>query len=179
MTSPRERVRQATERWGEADVVRLCSELVRSSPGAVQGRLLDLAMVLGGLTDRDWLAGGKPPGHGYWSRVWAVRALLYVWDESAGRAVIGALGDEHWRVREMALKVVALRELGQAAGIAERLCADEVPRVRAAAVRALAAVGEGEHADVVRGLLDDGPLVARAAASALRTLSRRLDRDLG
>lgn len=109
-----------------------------------------------------------------------MRALLYVWDESAGRAVIGALGDEHWRVREMALKVIARREVGPAAEFASRLGADEVPRVRAATARALAVVGEGEHVDAVRALRDDPePLVARAAASALRMLATRLDRDLG
>jgi len=112
---PRDRVRRATERWGETEVVRLCSELLRGGSGDVQDRPLDLAMVLGGLSDRDWLAGGKPPGHGYWARVWAARALLYVWDDSASSSITAALEDEHWRVREMVAKVVALRELGLAA----------------------------------------------------------------
>ena len=43
----------------------------------VAGEDLELAMVLGGLHDPGWLAGGKPPGHGYWARAWAARALLY------------------------------------------------------------------------------------------------------
>lgn len=160
-------------------MVRLCSELLRGGSGDVQDRPLDLAMVLGGLSDRDWLAGGKPPGHGYWARVWAARALLYVWDDSASSSITAALEDEHWRVREMVAKVVALRELGLAAEAVTGLGDDETPRVRAAAARALAAIGEAEHAEVLRDLADDPePLVARAARTALRALSRRLDRAL-
>jgi hypothetical protein len=48
-----------------------------------------------------------------------------------------------------------------------------------AALRALARVGEAEDADVVRDCLDDPePDVAASAGTALREMSRRLDRDL-
>lgn len=43
--------------------------------------------------------------------MWAARSLLYAWDVEAVPAVLGALGDEAWRVREMAAKVVAHRRL--------------------------------------------------------------------
>jgi hypothetical protein len=35
-----------------------------------------------------------------------LRKLLYSWDEMARAAVLDALADEAWRVREMAAKVV-------------------------------------------------------------------------
>jgi HEAT repeat protein len=63
---------------------------------------------------------------------------LYAWDDNAADAVIAALADEAWRVREMAAKVVARRRLGDALTVVAALQQDPVPRVRAAAARALA-----------------------------------------
>jgi hypothetical protein len=40
--------------------------------------------------------------------------LLYAWAEEADGAVVAALADDHWRVREMAAKVVARRRIGAA-----------------------------------------------------------------
>jgi hypothetical protein len=40
---------------------------------------------------------------------------LYVWTDAAASAVVEALTHEAWRVREMAAKVVAAREIGSAA----------------------------------------------------------------
>lgn len=175
---PVERVRNACARWGEAVVASDCAALLRSGT-VLDGRLLDLAMALGELTDRDWFEAGKPPGHAYWARVWAARALLYVWTDEAAPAVVTALADEQWRVREMAAKVTARREIGTAADRLAGLSADPVPRVRAAAACGLAEVGEAEHADVLHRLAEDpDPLVARTAGAALGRLSRRLDRDL-
>lgn len=49
-----------------------------------------------------------------------------------------------------------------------------LPRQPVAVARALAIVGEGEHATAIARLVDDSePLVARAAADALNHLSRR------
>ncbi|NUT36798.1 MAG: hypothetical protein HOV79_27395, partial [Hamadaea sp.] len=110
----------------------------------------------------------------YWPRVWGARALLYVWEPAAASAVVQALADEHWRVREMAAKVCLRRELGSALEPLEALASDPVPRVRVAAARALGALGEAEHAAVLRTMRDDGPHIA----AALELLSRRLDRDL-
>ena len=51
----------------------------------------------------------------YFLRVWAARALLYAWDDRAARPRCdGARRRASWRVREMAAKVVAKRQLGDA-----------------------------------------------------------------
>ncbi len=127
--TPVERVAAASDRWGDGEVVLRCIRLLGQPPGAVpKGGELELALVLGGLRDRDWFAGGKPPGHRYWARVWAARAMRYVWDDSAAPTVLAALGDEHWRVREMAAKVVGDREIGEAADrLRLLLVGDDVP----------------------------------------------------
>lgn len=178
--SPAERVAAARTLWGDGVVVRRCVGLLHLAPDSeVTGDGLELAMVLGGLRDRGWLTTGKPPGHAYWARVWAARALRYVWNEYAAAATGHALGDAHWRVREMAAKVVGDHEVADTADRLVILTGDEIPRVRKAAVRALAVVGEGEQADAVRSLLDDpDESVAAAAATALASLSQRLDRPL-
>jgi len=175
--TPAERVGAACDRWGDGEVVRSCAALLVAGPAAPTGENLDVAMVLGAVEDRDWLASGKPPGHAYWARVWAARALRYVWADSAAPAVIAALDDEHWRVREMAAKVVGDHEIGEAADRLADLLGDGTPRVRAAAARALGAVGEGEHSDALKMARGDRDgTVARAAGSALHAMSRRLDR---
>ena len=86
--------------------------------------------------DLAWL-GGTEDWTPYWRRAWGARGLLYVWDDSALEAVAAALGDEHWRVREMALKVVRAHALTALTGEVADLRADDNARVRAAAERAL------------------------------------------
>ena len=55
----------------------------------------------------------------------------------------------------------------------------ELPRVRVQALRTLGAVGDTEHVDVVRELLDDeNQAVRRQAARSLTQLARRLDLDV-
>jgi HEAT repeat protein len=73
----------------------------------------------------------------YWFRVWALRGLLWAWDPRAVEAVIEAMGDESWRVREMAAKVVGRNFVGEALSAVADLDDDPVPRVRSAAARAL------------------------------------------
>jgi hypothetical protein len=166
--TPKERVRAACARWGEAEVVRDCVTVLRGGPWP---------------TDEKWLLLGGPGApsqlkkevHAYWAHVWAARVLLYAWREEAAPAVIIALGHPAWRVREMAAKVCALREV-----YAEELApllADPVPRVRIAAARAVGAVGEAEHAPALRALTNDS-LVRDAAARALGRLAERLDRPV-
>lgn len=118
----------------------------------------------------------------YYVRVWAARALLYVWpdDDRVPRdladALVGGLADEHWRVREMCAKVVRHREVGAAADALVPPLNDPVPRVRAAAARALAVVGEHEHLEPLRELADDPERLVRDACSrALPQLLERLD----
>jgi hypothetical protein len=68
------------------------------------------------------------------------RTLLYAWDAAAEPAILRATGDAHWRVREMAAKVIARRLVGDGLEAAAGLRADPVPRVRAAAERAIVAL---------------------------------------
>jgi HEAT repeat protein len=186
--TPAEQVELAVRRWGTEWVVRVCAEtLAVDQDLVVDGDSLELTAMLSGRTRLDeadleetraWVAGGKPPGHRYWPRVWACRALLYVWDDSAGPAVVAALNDDHWRVRELAGKVITKREVPDAADALMILVeTDPVPRVRAAACRGLAVVGEGEHLPALAEAIDDPErLVAAAAERALGRLQDRLDR---
>jgi hypothetical protein len=116
----------------------------------------------------------------YWVRTWGARGLLYVWEDVAGPPVVAGLEDEHWRPAEMCLKVSTKRELGEAGPRAAELAVGgELPRVRVQALRTLGAVGDTEHVDVVRDLLDDADAaVRRQAARALTRLARRLDLDV-
>ena len=92
---------------------------------------------------RHVLDGGEGGRSGHWPRVWAARGLLHAWDERAAEAdaataaLIEAMGDRTWRVREMAAKVVVRHRLGGALDAAAALRDDPVPRVRAAAARAV------------------------------------------
>jgi HEAT repeat protein len=116
----------------------------------------------------------------YWVRTWGARGLLYVWHDSAATAVGAGLDDEHWRPAEMSLKVSTKRELGEAGPRAAVLAVEgELPRVRVQALRTLGAVGDTEHVDVVRSLLEDEEAqVRRQAARSLSQLARRLDLDV-
>lgn len=67
--------------------------------------------------------------------------MLYAWDPTATATVIEALGDEHWRPREMALKVIAKRLIDDDLEAVTRRHDDSAPRVRAAASRALQRLG--------------------------------------
>jgi len=80
------------------------------------------------------LAGGMD---GYWPRVWAMRGLMYAWEDRAVRVVLAGTGDSSWRVREMAAKVIARHKLGDAIQAAADLRRDPVRRVRSAAEQAL------------------------------------------
>jgi hypothetical protein len=167
---PVDRVESLVARVGADVVVDWCVALLRGAdPDAAEG--LPLA----------WLGGRSAAGwaQDYWPRVWAARGLLHVYRPQAAPAVVAGLDDDSWRVREMCAKVVRTQELGAAAAALHRRTSDEVPRVRAAVLRALARVGEAEDADAVRGCLDDPETaVAGAAETALREMSRRLDRAL-
>ena len=177
---PAERVREVQAQLGTGEVVRWCAgllsgEIAYDDPSAPPLTWLGGAHAAAELRRGDMVTRGQD----HWPRVWAARALLYAWVPEAAPAVVAALGDGAWRVREMAAKVVRLREIGEAAEPLAALVADPVTRVRVAAVRALAVVGESEAADAIRPALDDPEsLVRRAAETALAQLARRLDRPL-
>jgi len=130
--TPRQSIEQECARRGTAQVVAGCVDLLA-------GRDADVALVhaLGGPAADSVLGPHPRRDQRYFLRVWAARALLYAWDDSAQEAVLGALADEAWRVREMAAKVVAKRQLGEALpAVASLQHDDPVPRVRAAAAKA-------------------------------------------
>ena len=104
------------------------------------GRRADpqLILALGGRPAR-WAAGfDEPAGPEYWLRVWAARGLLWVWEPEAVPSIIAALGDDAWRVREMATRVVTRHRIRKALPIVKRMRTDANARVRKAAERAVA-----------------------------------------
>jgi len=106
------------------------------------GREVDdgLILALGGPPAEYVLSGYGGGREGYWPRVWGARGLLHAWDDSATAAIIRATTDDAWRVREMAAKVIARYRVGDALPAVAGLRDDDVPRVRLAAGRAVAAL---------------------------------------
>ena len=101
-------------------------------------------LVLAGPSAAEVLRGKEGGVSGYWPRVWAMRGLLYAWDDAASSVVIAAANDESWRVREMCAKVVARRGVVDAFDAMAELGNDPVVRVRQAAERALVRLVESE-----------------------------------
>jgi hypothetical protein len=87
---------------------------------------------------------GRPHEDVYWLRVWGARGLLWSWGARATDAIRGGLHDEHWRVREMSAKVVARHLLDDLFDDVAQCLDDDVPRVRAAASRAMARLAAAE-----------------------------------
>lgn len=87
---------------------------------------------------------GEPREDAYWLRVWGARGLLWVWEDEAVPEVRLALADESWRVREMALKVIARHEVGDLMADVAASQEDPVPRVRQAAARTLSVLTAAE-----------------------------------
>jgi hypothetical protein len=131
----------------------------------------DLILALGG-PPASWVITGEPSGPPYWMRVWATRGLLWAWDDVALPAVKVALSDEAWRVREVALKVVARHRLEDTLPTVADLREDPAARVRAAASRALHRLED--TLPTVADLREDPAARVRAAASrALMRLETR------
>ena len=103
-----------------------------------------LILALGGRPAR-WAAGfDEPPGPAYWLRVWAARGLLWVWDDGATPSILAALGDDAWRVREMATRVAIRHDVRGALPRVKQLRNDPNARVRKAAERAVVALSAGD-----------------------------------
>jgi hypothetical protein len=130
--TPRQSVELECARRGTAQVVSGCIALLR-------GQDVDdnLIIALGGPASGYVLDDGPRQRNQYWRRVWGARGLLYAWEDRAADAIVEALDDEHWRVREMAAKVVARHKIDAALDLVAGLRDDPVPRVRAAAHRAV------------------------------------------
>jgi HEAT repeat protein len=127
---PRTRVLAECARRGADQVVAGCAALLTGGPADVR-----LIMVLGGST-APW-ALELPEERDHWFRIWAARGLLWAYADAALPALLAGLRDEQWRVREMCAKVVARHLVGDALPQVITLRDDGVPRVRAAADRAV------------------------------------------
>lgn len=132
--TPRRRIEAECRRRSRRAVVAGCA-------GLVDGADVDpaLLLALGGPGAQKFLDGGQHDDT-YWLRVWGTRGLLWAWDDSALEALSRALDDESWRVREMACKVVARNRVGGLLDQVTGLRDDPVPRVAAAAQRAVVEV---------------------------------------
>src|SRR5258708_33654467 len=132
--TPRQSVEQECGRRGTARVVAGCLALLAGGDADDS-----LVHALGGPAADSVLGSHPRRDQRYFLRVGAARALLYAWDDSVPGvrdAVLAGLADESWRVREMAAKVVARRELGVGLAAVAELWHDPVARDRAAAARA-------------------------------------------
>ena len=178
--TPAARVAELVALAGHEAVVSWCADLLAGRVDPADPGRPPLTWLGGPSTP--WLLsleGDAYEVNAYWVRVWGARGLLHCYAPLADRDLVAALADGSWRVREMAAKVAARWLVGEAADALVPLAKDEVPRVRAAALRALGEVGEGEHADAVHGAQDDSEVsVRRAAEAALHRLRTRLDRDV-
>ena len=130
--TPKQSIELECARRGQAQLVSGCVALMRGLD--VDD---DLVVALGGPVAQGVLDSGPKPAYLYWVRVWGSRGLLHAYADQAEGAVIEALADEHWRVREMAAKVIARYRIGAAFEAVAELRDDPVPRVRAVADRAV------------------------------------------
>jgi hypothetical protein len=164
--SPADRIRAAAARFGERVVATRAANLLR---GLGEGD--EFLLWVGGRHAQGVLDGAPAL---YWPELWGARALMRAWDDSAADAVVAGLGNQAWRVREMCAKVCAARGLDAGKALV-RLTTDAVPRVRAAAARALAAVGDENSAASLTAMLGDPDKdVRRAAQQSLAALSQRV-----
>ena len=138
--TPQQRITAECARRGRQALITGCVKLLYGRYAEVDDTLVSALGGEHGVNVLDGADGGKG---GYWPRVWAARGLLHAWDDIATDAIIHATEDEAWRVREMAGKVVARHRVGDALDAVAGLRADPVPRVRAAAQRAVVILTAG------------------------------------
>lgn len=166
---PQKRIEVAVNKYGEEEVVAGAVSLMR---GNNEGEVF--LLYVGGEHAQGILDGAPVL---YWPELWGTRTLLYVWDDSAIDAVIDALQNPAWRVREMAARVVAARNIPATEELLG-LLTDETPRVRIAGAKALGEVGTMEHIDPIKALLKD-PIVdvRRGAQQGIEVLRKRFPRS--
>ncbi|HET6743707.1 MAG TPA: HEAT repeat domain-containing protein [Kribbella sp.] len=178
---PRDVVRAACAEFGEDTVIDWCVGFLTgevSGEDAYGPALPKLVAITGSDNPGGWKAPVDPVNY-YWIRVWAARVFLYVWRDDLVDVLRTAASDPAWRVREHVAKITAQRELGQLVDLLLPMLEHELPRVRAAAVRAVGAAGEYEHAVAITQLADDPDRTVRAAVDrALTNLENRLDRSV-
>ncbi len=126
---PRTLVARACDRYGRVAIVEWCVRLLLNQPAQSSD------------PDISWLGGQ----HGWdeeWRRVWAARALSYVYTPDAAAGISAGLRDESWRVQEMSCNVIAAQGLLQFRDEVARLTDHETERVHRAASRALTLLDE-------------------------------------
>jgi HEAT repeat protein len=178
---PREVIHAACAQYGEDVVIDWCVAFLTgeiSGEDAYGPDLPKLVAITGSANPGGWSHPVDPVNY-YWIRVWAARAFLYIWRDDVVEALAAVADDPAWRVREHVARITAQRELGQLVDALLPMLGHELPRVRAAAVRAVGPAGEYEHAPAVEALRDDPDNAVRMAVErALEKLSQRLDRPL-
>jgi hypothetical protein len=135
--TPRELVARACLTYGHDVVITRCAALAR---GEVAEPIFLSDLV--GRPAQTVLSGREGSLDGYWPRVWGLRAFLYAYNASVDAAIRAGTRDDSWRVREMAAKVTRQHAIHDLLDDMIRLRSDDVPRVRAAAERALRALAE-------------------------------------
>lgn len=159
----------AVKYYGETEVIERALSLM---DGNNEGE--DFLLFVGGEHAQGILDGAPVL---YWPELWGLRALLYVWSDDATTAVVNALHNTAWRVREMAARVIIARNLPAATELTE-LLVDETPRVRIAVARALGAVGKLDNIEDIRPLLKDSEIeVRRGAQQSIDALRKRFPRS--
>ncbi|MGW7685879.1 HEAT repeat domain-containing protein [Kribbella sp. NPDC054772] len=178
---PKDVILAACSEYGEDAVIDWCVAFLTgeiSGEAAYEVELPKLVAITGSDNPGGWKAPVDPVNY-YWIRVWAGRVFLYVWRDDVVDALQIAANDPAWRVREHVARITAQRELGQLVDALLPMLDHELPRVRVAAVRAIGAAGEFEHAAAIRPLADDPDQTVRAAVErALEKLEERLDRPV-
>ncbi|WP_235590675.1 HEAT repeat domain-containing protein [Leucobacter sp. G161] len=150
-----QRIAKAVEHYGEAEVVARSISLM---DGRYEGE--EFLLYVGGEHAQGILNGAPVL---YWPELWGLRALQHVWSDTAISPVLESLKNPAWRVREMGCRVIASRGL-PAADELLALTADGTPRVRAAAARALGAVGNPDDLEGLRAFTKDPVLEVRRSA---------------
>jgi hypothetical protein len=123
---PRELVTLACRRFGDERIRVWCAELLQGAADPADPANPSI----------EWLGGtlGWPE---YWARVWGARGLLHAGPGPHEQALLRALDDDSWRVREMALKGIARHAVPDPDGRVDGMVDDPVHRVRVQAWRAL------------------------------------------
>jgi hypothetical protein len=132
--TPRQSIDRECARRGRAALVDGCIAVLEGNAHDVDDSLI---VALGGPAAHRILTGESRADGGMWKRVWAVRGLLWAWDDRASEVLGSALTDGSWRVREMAVKVARRHLVGEQLATVAALQRDPVARVRAVAVDAV------------------------------------------
>lgn len=127
------------------------------------------------------LLGGMEAIEPYMARVWAGQALLHAWHHKAEDAVVVALDDEDWQVREIAAQLVGHHELASHVNkLVEILTDDAYPHVRIAAARAIGVTATPQQDTAIdrlqRLVMDPNTFLSAAAEDALGEIAKRHNR---